>query len=57
MSEKYFYVIHPQSLGGGRTLVTPQFEQISEDKENRYYIEYLAWVAKGNTADEWEPNE
>lgn len=27
---------------------------ISMDETSKYYQEYLAWVAEGNTAEEWE---
>lgn len=26
---------------------------VPEDSDNRHYQEYLAWVAEGNTAEEW----
>lgn len=29
--------------------------QISTDEENADYRDYLAWVAEGNTAEEWQP--
>jgi hypothetical protein len=29
---------------------------ISMSDENRDYRKYLAWVADGNTAEEWQPN-
>tara|TARA_A100001391_G_scaffold57302_3_gene35026 strand:+ start:1094 stop:1270 length:177 start_codon:yes stop_codon:yes gene_type:complete len=47
----------PDDLGGGviqgvwRTDVTPKI-YIPFDEENRDYQEYLAWVDKGNTAEE-----
>ena len=47
----------PDTLGGGviqgvwRTNVTPKI-YIPFDEENRDYQEYLAWVDKGNTAED-----
>ena len=47
----------PEDLGGGviqgvwRTDVTPKI-YIPFDEENRDYQEYLAWVDKGNTAED-----
>ena len=47
----------PEDLGGGviqgvwRTDVTPKI-YIPFDEENREYQEYLAWVDKGNTAED-----
>ena len=28
---------------------------IPDDENNRHYQAYLAWVAEGNTAEEWQP--
>lgn len=28
---------------------------ISLSEDNRDYLEYLAWVAEGNIAEEWQP--
>ena len=53
MNEKYFYITVEESFGGGRIILTPNLEQISEDEENRHYREFLAWVAQGNEPGEW----
>jgi hypothetical protein len=29
---------------------------IPMDETNQHYQQYLAWVAEGNTAEEWSPN-
>ena len=29
---------------------------IPVDESNQHYQQYLAWVAEGNTAEEWNPN-
>jgi hypothetical protein len=30
---------------------------ISLSEDNRDYRDYLAWVAEGNTAEEWQPEQ
>ena len=55
MNKKYSYITHPQTLGGGKTLISLDNEQISQDLENRHYRDYLEWVKQGNTTEEWIP--
>jgi hypothetical protein len=39
------------------TLVHPDGSFVPTDEGNRHYQEYLAWVAEGNIAEEWNPEE
>jgi hypothetical protein len=40
-------ILRSATLGGGQFPMT---------EDNLDYREYLAWVAEGNTAEEWNPN-
>jgi hypothetical protein len=45
---------------GGKTIVKPEGEStmyIPFDEGNADYQKYLAWVAEGNVAQEWNPQE
>ena len=37
-------------------LELPEWTFIPRDDSNPKYQAYLAWVAEGNTAEEWNPN-
>lgn len=38
-------------------VIHPDGSFVPTDLGNRHYVEYLAWVAEGNTAEEWNPEE
>jgi hypothetical protein len=38
-------------------ILKTDFGWIPADPMNVDYVEYLAWVADGNTAEEWQPND
>ena len=54
----FTYKIKTNTLSG-----VPVFYRVEDDvwiplaEANTDYQEYLAWVAEGNTAEEWEPEE
>ena len=39
-----------------RVIYDEQFKIITEDEDNPQYQQYLAWLAEGNTPEEWNPD-
>ena len=58
MSNKVSYKIinRPSHFGGGKIIVRSDGLQFPESEANTDYQAYLAWVAEGNTAEEWQPD-
>ena len=52
---EYIYNIH-NSLIGGEIIYRSDGSWIPIDEGNKDYQTYLAWVAEGNIAEEWNPN-
>jgi hypothetical protein len=51
----YYFINIPDSYGGGVVYMSSDGDQFPADQLNRHYRDYLAWVADGNTAEEWQP--
>jgi hypothetical protein len=45
-----------QTLNGQMVVRVTDNAWIPADPANSDYQQYLAWVAEGNTAEEWSPN-
>jgi hypothetical protein len=45
-----------QTLNGQMIVRVSDSAWIPMDEANSDYQQYLAWVAEGNTAEEWSPN-
>jgi hypothetical protein len=52
MSNNFTYQI-VQGLNETIMILSSSGAWIPNDENNRHYQEYLAWVAEGNTAEEW----
>lgn len=53
------YFIHRNTMPGGHDFVVTDngLKWIPMDPENYEYVAYLKWVAEGNEAPDWEPND
>jgi hypothetical protein len=51
----YYFSLSP--YGDEKSFRHTDGRMFSADPANRDYQEYLAWVAEGNTPDEWNPEE
>lgn len=51
-----YYLITPPGIEEKSILKMPEWTFVSEDTANPMYQAYLAWVAEGNTAEEWSPD-
>lgn len=53
---KDYYFVAPPGMPNKAILKMPEWTFISEDMSNPMYLQYLAWVAEGNVAEEWNPD-
>lgn len=53
---KTFYIFKDGSEESVIYLIADGISFVPQDLANSDYQEYLAWVAEGNTAEEWSPN-
>jgi len=53
---KTFYIFKDGSEESVIYLIADGISFVPTDPANSDYQQYLAWVAEGNTAEEWSPN-
>jgi hypothetical protein len=51
-----YYFVTALGIEEKSILKMPEWTFISQDPANPLYQQYLAWVAEGNTAEEWSPD-
>ena len=52
---KKYTIDHPKYGAQIIIIRTSDGAHISSDETHRDYIEYVAWIAEGNTPEEWTP--
>jgi hypothetical protein len=56
MTYKLVPLFNPDNTESVGVIRLPHLLLITENEDNADYQAYLAWVAEGNTAEEWSPN-
>ena len=57
MKYKCVPMLHADNTTSVGIVRLPHLLFITQEEQNPDYQQYLAWLAEGNTPEEWQPNE